>query len=365
MLAALALALTACGNDAETTTSAAAETTQPAATETTQAASTEAPSETTTAPEGPTELGMALIISSVLEEPWYSSMWDAMNRAADASPHGLTINNDFFEGIGFADSERVIRELAMSGKYGIIFAHSTYSDAIDAVKGDFPDILFVFSGAGNTATGGNGYWIDMVLHEPAYVAGVAAGMMSETNVIGAVGAFPFPNVTGPINAFFDGARSVNPDIEAKVTFLESWFDPVAGKEAGEALISLGADVLYPASAFGVFQAVAPGERVFGVGDFTDQQALTPEVVITSTIALWDPAVNAMIDVWWDHNANGAAYDGNMEELRFFMREGGGTIAPLNDALVPADVQDAVNEVIDQILSGELVVELNGGPVVES
>lgn len=369
LLAVLSLFATACGGDdadtATTTTAAAAETTEGPETETTEGATTTEPSDTTTPAEGPTELGTALLIGSVIEEPWYSSMWEAMNRAAEASPHGLTITNEFFEGVAYADAERIIRELATSGKYGIIFAHSTYADAIDAVKDDFPDMLFVFSGAGNTPTGGNGYWIDMVLHEPAYLAGIAAGMMSETNGVGAVGAFPFPNVTGPINAFFEGARSVNPDIAAKATFLESWFDPTAGKEAAEALISTGADALYPASSFGVFDAVDPGERIFGVGDFVNQQPLAPEVVITSAIAMWDPAVNTMIDVWWDHNANGAAYDGNMEELRFFMAEGGSDIAPFNDALVPAEVQDAVNAVRDQILSGEFVVDLNGGDVVES
>lgn len=365
IVAAFALALTACGDDAESTTTAAPAGTEAPATETTAAATTAAPSDTTAAASGPTELGMALIIGSVIEEPWYSSMWDAMNRAAEASPHGLAVTTEFFEGIGFADAERVIRELATSGKYGIIFAHSTYSDAIDVVKDDFPDMLFVFSGAGNTATGGNGYWIDMVLHEPAYLAGIAAGMMTETNGLGAVGAFPFPNVTGPINAFFDGARSVNPEIAANATFLESWFDPTAGKEAAEALISTGADTLYPASAFGVFEAVDAGERVFGVGDFIDQEALAPEVVIVSAVAKWDPAVNTMVDAWWEHNANGTAYDGNMEELRFFMAEGGSDISPFNDALVPADVQEAVNEARDKIMSGELVVELNGGDVVES
>lgn len=349
VLVALAMVLTACGDDADDATAAP---------------TTSGGSDTTAAATGPTELGMALIVASVLEEPWYSSMWDAMNRAKDAGPHGLTITNEFFEGIDYGDAERVIRELATSGKYEIIIGHSTYSDAIDAVKDEFPEILFTFSGAGNTATGGNGYWIDMVVHEPAYLAGVAAGLLSETDRIGAVGAFPFPNVTGPINAFFDGARSVNPDIETKVTFLESWFDPTGGKEAAEALISTGADALYAASAFGIFQAVEEGQRVFGVGDFTDQEALAPGVVIMSTLALWDPALNTMIDAWWDHAANGVAYDGNMEELVFLMADGGGDISAFNAALVPEDVQTTVNEVRDKILNGELVVELKGGDVEE-
>jgi basic membrane protein A len=346
VLVAFAMVVVACGDDDDATTTAAA-------TETTAAAT-----ETTAAVAGPTELTMALVVASVVEEPWYSSMLAAMERAAGAAPYGLTINHEYFEGIDYADGERVIRDLAISGKYGIVVAHSTYSDAIAAVKDEFPDMLFAFSGSGNEPTGGNGYWIDMVLHEPAYVAGVAAGLLTETNSIGAVAAFPFGNVTGPVNAFFDGALSVNPDIETQVTYIESWFDPSRAREAAEALITAGADSLYSASTFGTFDAIGDDDRVFGVGDFTDQVDLNPTAVITSTIALWDPALTALIDAWWDHNANGVAYDGPMERILFFMPDGGGDIAPFNEALVPEDIRTQAMEARDQIISGELVVELD-------
>ena len=42
-------------------------------------------------------------------------------------------------------------------------------------------------------------------------------------------------------------------------------------------------------------------------------------------------------------------------------QGGGDIAPLNEALVPEDVRDKVLEARDQMLSGDLVVELNDAP----
>jgi basic membrane lipoprotein Med (substrate-binding protein (PBP1-ABC) superfamily) len=359
LLVAFAMVVVACGDDDDATTTAAATETTAAATETTAAAAetTAAPAATTAAPaEGPTELTMALVVAAVVEEPWYSSMLAAMDRAAAASPYGLTINHEYFENIDYADGERVIRDLAISGKYDIVVAHSTYSDAIAAVKDDFPDMLFAFSGSGNEPTGGNGYWIDLILHEPAYIAGVAAGLLSETNSIGAVAAFPFGNVTGPVNAFFDGALSVNPDIETNVTYIESWFDPARAREAAEALITAGADSLYSASTFGTFDAIGEDDRVFGVGDFTDQEALNPTAVITSTIALWDPALNALIDAWWDHNANGVAYDGPMERIMFLMPDGGGDIAPFNEALVSEDIRTQAMEVRDQIMSGELVYE---------
>jgi basic membrane protein A len=346
LFVAFAMVLVACGDDADSTTTAAPADTTAAATETTAAAA------------GPTELTMALIVASVVEEPWYSSMLDAMDRAAAAAPYGLTIKHEYFENIDYADGERVIRDLAVSGKYGIIVGHSTYSDAIAAVKDEFPDTLFAFSGSGNDPLGGNGYWIDVMLHEPAYVAGVAAGLLSETNSIGAVAAFPFPNVTGPVNSFFAGAQSVKPDIETQVTYLESWFDPARAREAAEALISAGADSLYSASTFGTFDAIGDDDRVFGVGDFTDQTSLNPGAVITNTVALWDPSLNALIDAWWEHEANGVAYDGPMERILFLMPDGGGDISPLNEDLVSADIVDQVMTVRDDILSGDFVVELN-------
>ena len=58
-------------------------------------------------------------------------------------------------------------------------------------------------------------------------------MTTQTNRISGVAAFPFPNVNAPLNAFVDGARSVNPDIEvAGVTYIESWFDPATASSAG-------------------------------------------------------------------------------------------------------------------------------------
>ncbi len=36
-------------------------------------------------------------------------------------------------------------------------------------------------------------------------------MMTESNVIGAVAAYPYPNVSLPVNGYIAGAQAVNPD----------------------------------------------------------------------------------------------------------------------------------------------------------
>lgn len=349
--AAAVLALAACGGDPGTTTAAA-----PAAT----AAAVETAAPAPEPAETPSQLRVAFIAPNPIDDPWYTSALDSLDRLEEARPYDLEVSTEWFENIAYADGERVFRELASSGEYDMIIGHSTYSDAVAAVKDGYPDIAFVFSGSGNEPTGGNGYWIDTFIHEPAYLTGVAAGLMTQTDKVGIVANFPFPNVNAPVNAYIAGAESVNPDVEWQVSFIESWWDPATAKVSAAAQIAAGADVLY-AVVFGVYEAAEEAGNVYAVGDLADAEALSPGVVITSTVARWDQAISEVIDAWWDHHVNGVPMAAPMERIMFFMPEGGGDIAPLNEDLVPADVRDAVLEARDQIMSGELMVELDDSP----
>lgn len=349
VLTAFALVAAACGDDDEPTTAAP----------TTAAPTTAAP--TTAAPEPmPTQMDVAMILLGVKEEPWYSTLIDAINRAADAKPHGLNISLEIVENIAYADGERVMRDLAQTGIYEMIIGHSTYSPAVDAVNEEFPDILFAFSGSGNDPVGGNGYWIDVFIHEPAYLAGIIAGMMTETDQISGVAAFPFPNVNGPLNAWIDGAKSVNPDVTAEVTYIESWFDPAKAKDSAAAQIAAGSDMVY-AERFGPFEAVLEANGVLAFGHFSDQLAISPEVVLTSPIALWDPAFNTLVDAWYAHATDGTPYAAPMERIEYSMQDGGSDLGTITDAL-PADVRAAVDAARAQILSGELVIPLDPSPI---
>ena len=94
---------------------------------------------------------------------------------------------------------------------------------------------------------------DNYIHEPSYLTGMIAGGMTKSNKIGMVGGFAIPEVNRLMNAFMDGAKSVNPKVEFIVTFINSWYDPPKAKEAAFAMIDKGADVMY-AERFGVSDA---------------------------------------------------------------------------------------------------------------
>jgi basic membrane protein A and related proteins len=313
--------------------------------------------------KAPTSLNVAAIFISPVEEPWNTAFLQAFDRIKAQKPHGLTINLNYTENVAPPDAERVLRELAKSGKYQAIWAHSSFSDAVKVVAKEFPDILWAITGSGNTGIGGNVYWFYVWNHEPAYLMGIIAGKMTKSKVIGSVAAFPYDDVNAPLNAFFDGAKSVNPGVKVKNTYIESWFDPPKAKDAANAEISAGADFIY-AERFGPFEAAAAHPGTYAFGHFVDQNSVSPKVVLTSALVKWDPTISQWIDAWYAHASKGTAYNAPVDKIYYLMKDGGADLAPFHDlaSVIPQDVQDAVAAAKAQIMSGQLVVPLEMAPV---
>jgi basic membrane lipoprotein Med (substrate-binding protein (PBP1-ABC) superfamily) len=161
-----------------------------------------------------------------------------------------------------------------------------------------------------------------------------------------------------VNGFVDGVKAVNPDADLTATFIESWFDPPKAKEAADAQIAIGADQVF-AVTVGPFEACAEnGITCYGL--YEDQNYMSPEVVLSSAMLLWDPHFAYAIDAWWEYTANGVAYDAPMEDITFGMKEGGADIASYHDleSTVPQDVKDAVEDAKSAILDGSLEIPLN-------
>jgi basic membrane protein A len=143
-----------------------------------------------------------------------------MKRAARPSRRrwARKVKTTFVENVAEgADAERVIRDLAQQGNKLIFTPSFGYMEPTLKVAKDFPDVKFEsvtgYKTAPNVATANARYY------EGRYLAGVAAGRMTKTNVAGYVAGFPIPEVLQGINAFTLGMRSVNPN--AKVAWCGS------------------------------------------------------------------------------------------------------------------------------------------------
>ena len=307
------------------------------------------------AAETPTDIKIAVLTTVTIEQPYVATLIDAFERFNADNEYGLTISYDYSENMFGDEVERTMRAYAETGEYDIIWAHGPYSDQVKNMNDEYPELMFVFSGSGNTGLGGNAYFIFAHLQDCAYLAGITAGLMTETNVVGAVAAFPYEDVTDVLNGFIDGAKSVNDEMKVKIAFIESWYDPPKAEETTYALIAAGADLIY-AERFGCFEALAD-KGMYGFGNYGDQYDMAPDVVLTSAVLGFDPHVDYILGEWWGHVVEGKPWNGTIDPVWYGLADGGCDIAPFRGDNTPQDVQDAVMKARDDIISGDIKVEL--------
>lgn len=285
-----------------------------------------------------------------IEEPWDGVIHAALLQAKEDG----RIEYSYTEDIGYAgDMERVLRETAEQQQPDIIFGDAFGNEeAVRRVAADYPDIAFAF-GSGLGPADPNFAVFDNWIHEPAYLAGMLAGGMTESNTIGVVGGYPVPEVNRLVNAFIAGAKDVNENAEVLVTFINSWFDPAAAKEAALAQVDAGADVLY-AERFGVIEAAAEND-LWAIGNMSDQNELAPDHVLTSVV--WDmgPTVDYVIK-----QVEAGVF--TSQDLKDFsmMGKGGASLAGYHNTAssIPQDLQDMVAEREQAIRDGLFRVDID-------
>jgi len=285
-----------------------------------------------------------------IEEPWDGVIHTALQEAATAGQ----IQYEWTDDIGYAgDMERVLREVAEQRKPAAIFGDAFGNEeAVRRVAADYPDIAFVF-GSGLGPSEPNMSVFDNWIHEPAYLCGLIAGGMTGSNVIGVVGGYPVPEVNRIVNGFIDGVREANPDARVLVTFINSWFDPPAAKEAALAQIDAGADVLF-AERFGVIEA-AVENGLWAFGNMSDQNELGPQNVLSGPVWNMTPTVQYIIE-----QVNAGSY--TAQDLKDFnmMAKGGANLAPFHglEGQIPAEILSLVQQREGEIKSGLFRVNID-------
>jgi basic membrane protein A len=250
-----------------------------------------------------------------------------------------------------ADAERIIEELAQN--HDIIFTTSFgYMDQTLSVAQRYPDVKFHHVSGYKTADNMTNYFGKN--YEASYLAGIAAGKMTKTGIIGYVGAFPIPEVIYNINAFKLGIESVNPDAVVHVVWSNTWYDPTVERQAAISLLDLGADVLLayqdsPAT----IQAAAERGALAG-GNDSDMTRFAPEAYLTNPTWNWGPYYAKVVQDYMDGTWTNEPYVGSMRDEMV-------GLAPLGPS-IPDDVKALVESAKEQIVSGGF--EVFKGPLVD-
>jgi len=240
------------------------------------------------------------------------------------------------------DAARVMNQMASTGAGMIMIGSFGYMNDGLKLAARKPDIEFIHASGYKTAPNFGNFQTRN--YESAYVAGMAAGYITETNTLGIVAAYAIPEVVGIINTFTLGAQRTNPDVTVKVVWLNSWFNPPKAQESARSLIAQSSDVI-----FSLYQdtpsvvTVAEEEGVYVVNTSSDMKKYAPTKLLASMTIDWGPHFVERVQ---------AALDGTFEGIDYWggMADGAVGVASLSDDLT-AEQKAALEQVVAEITSG--------------
>lgn len=279
------------------------------------------------------------------------------------------------EGLEFAhivseaetDYEKNIQNFIDEGCDMIITVGFLMGDVTAAAARENPDVEFAivdvayFPGAGCDESLSDCYEEDLsnvtslmfAEDEVGYLAGVLAGCMSESGVIGSVSGMEIPPVVKFVEGYQTGAATQNPDIETLNVYIPDFNDPSTGKQAGQSMIDDGADIIFGVGGNtgngGVLAAHEAG--LLGIGVDVDQYNTYPDVapsLLTSAAKNMDVAA---------YDAVVAFSNGELEsgiQLGTVANSGIG-LAPYHDQEnnIPQECKDAVSEAEEGLAAGTI------------
>lgn len=293
-----------------------------------------------------------LYVAPLTEAGWVRQHEEG-RKAVQAALDGR-VKTSFVENVAEGpDAERVLRDLVATGHKLIFTPSFGYMEPTLKVAKDFPEVKFEsitgYKTAPNVATANARYY------EGRYLAGIAAGRMSKSHVAGYVAGFPIPEVLQGINAFTLGMRSVDPQAQVKVVWLNTWFDPGKERDAAMALMDQGADVLAFHTGSTAVMAAAQERGKFAVAYHSDMRKVAPDAQLVAVTHQWGDyykqRTQAALDgSWKTGNVWGGVKDGMIRVDAFGSK-------------VPKSVQDEVMARQKDIAAGKLLPF--AGPIADN
>ena len=180
---------------------------------------------------------------------------------------GDQVKTIFVENVAESDAERVSRDLVAQGAKLVFGGAFGFMNGMVKVAADHPDVAFEHATGYKTASNLGIY--DIRTYEGACLDGTIAGRMTKNNMLGVVAPFPIPEIVRNINAFTLCAQSVNPKVQTRLVWVNTWYDPPKETEAAMSLLNQGVDVLMQNTDSAAPLQTAKERGAYGFGWDTD------------------------------------------------------------------------------------------------
>ena len=233
------------------------------------------------APTATDTMRVALVTpGSINDAAWNAGAYAGLQLLRDS----LSVEISHIEARTPGEQEEAMRSYASQG-YDLVFGHGfEFQQPAERVSAEFPRTVFAITSGQRVQ--GNVVPLVFRFHEATYLLGMLAGGLTRSDKIGFVGGMELPPIVLGYQGWLEGARAVNPNVDSRITWLNSFDDAAAGKEAALAMIRLGVDELHhnaDAAALGLFSAVQENVGVHAYGANADQSSLAPGRVPASAV----------------------------------------------------------------------------------
>jgi basic membrane protein A len=323
-LAAIAVALTACGDESERTSSGSG-----------------------AAGDGPAKaLEIGVVLPTPTQDLHWSQAWDeAIREVGEAEGVEISQTDNVLDP---GKARTLLEQLAARGMELVMAPSFSYEDIVPGVASRHPDVQFLrtgFSGDDENVTA-----VGYSYHQVAYPQCWLAASLSKTGTIGNVGAAPIPFNQETNEGCRLGAKAANPDIKVIEAFTNDFVDQQKGSEVAQSLVDRGADALFVSggtgSSLGAL-ALCGQVKIPCTSTIYDNRSAAPAAVVSSSILNWRPYLEQTFDELAKGSSRASKYLAEFQN-------GGISVTPFDGpsaALVPDAVRADFERVIEDLKTG--------------
>jgi basic membrane lipoprotein Med (substrate-binding protein (PBP1-ABC) superfamily) len=305
--------------------------------------------------EVPEDFNVALVtdIGKVDDRTFNQYAYEGMIAAADC----FGFETSFIETASEADYEQNIATALESDPEVVVTVGFLMADATLVAAEANPEVNWIGIDQFHEEYPDNYVGVLFREDQGGFLAGAMAGLLTESGVVGVVGGREdVPPVVRFVNAFGEGARYVNPEVQVLEIYNESFTDDAKGASDANQFIGEGADVIFGAGgktgSGGVKAATEQGFWGIGVDQdeyfttFNGGEAPGSEFLATSAVKRVDLGVFVNIV---------STIDGTWTPGIFSLtaENGGITYAPFHDADIPEDVATQLEEIRQGLADGSI------------
>ena len=293
------------------------------------------------------KIGMVADIGGINDESFNQSAWEGLQKAE--KDFGIEVK--VIESKQASEYLQNMESLLDEDVDMVIGEGYTMKEDIEKQAKNYPDKQFVLIDETYDSIPENVTPILFRENEAAYLTGLVAGKMTENNNVGFIGGIQTPVISRFEYGYKAGVKEANKDCNVNVQYAGTFSDAAKGKSIANQMYGNGSDIILAAAGgtgLGSIES-AKEQNKYAIGVDRDQSDLAPKNVLTSALKKVNVGVYDTVKEFVEGKLTGG------QEKVYGLKEDGVGIPETTKNLVPQDIIDYVNSMIEKIKNDEIKV----------